>query len=58
MEHVIVINKVQWNIVNAVTMVVERNGRQARVIFKNGKAKLFMRNILNGQFRSQRVQVA
>ena len=57
MQHVIVINKVQWNVVDSANMVVERNGRRARVIFKNGIAKLFMRNILTGQFRSQRVAV-
>jgi len=58
MEHVILINKVQWKIVNAATFVVERYGRQARVIWKNGVPKLFMRNIVNGQFRSKRVVVS
>lgn len=56
-EHVIVINNVQWKIVDPVNFIVERFGRQARVIWKKGVPKLFLRNIVNGRFLSQRVAV-
>lgn len=57
MQHVIVIDGVTWNVVDAANFVVSRNGRQARIVWKAGKAFLFMRNILTGRFRTQRVTV-
>jgi hypothetical protein len=57
MEHVILIDKVQWKITDAIHLTVERNGVKARIIQKENKAKLFMRNVLNGRFRSQVVRL-
>ena len=50
---VIRVNKALWTIVDPINFIVERFGRQARLIFKtNSTGRMVTTNIVNGRIRS------
>ena len=58
-ETVIIVNKVQWKLLDSTHFVVERFGQRARLIWKTATTgKMLFRDVQTGRFRTEKFVAA